>query len=501
MQTNTLESERKLSEEYQTFVEEQTEIEACAKSCEYFLRKYGKIRHPLKGTIPFEAWPHLIQILKVCEEHRLIIILKAKQLGITWLMAGRNLWRAMFQSGANVFTLSKGEDEAAESLDYSKFIHDNLPPFLQLPYGKKQESVITFPTMNSKIKALPSTRDAGVGFGGATLAVLDEFEYHDYAKENYSEVKPMIDAGGQLIILSTADKLRVGTKFKELYNRARAGESNFYKIFLPYDLLTYRTAEWYGQLKLDYRDWEIECKFPRTEDEALSTLATRALWDETILAGIYQYLEPADVDMNTYGGIVSVYKPVVVGAKYCMFTDPSDGKTDPFHTVVMERQTGEGVCEAHGKVPADMCAQIHDGLARYYNNAYNSHELTGTSGGKFDETLKNLETPNRAFFVKTDGTLDYKKHGWWTGPQLKKKMVWGLEEAVRKREIITHSKDTITEFKGMIIPEGKEPQATPGMHDDRFMAWAGAWQIAKYIPMGKSKAFSAPYGQNRRLYG
>lgn len=375
-----------------------------------------------------------------------------------------------------------------ESLDYSKFIWSKLPDFLRSPLGiPTNQSILTFSTPNSRVRALASTRDAGVGFGGATKAVLDEFEYHDYAEENYPEIKAMIDTcSGQLVILSTANKLLMGTKFKELYAKARSGESNFFKVFLPYNVLPERTPEWYENQRKDSKSWVVECHYPRNEDEALTTLKTQAFFDLDILdsmkAGALGF-PPLEHDLsNKYKGLVKIFRLPEVGEKYIAFADPSDGKDDP-HAIIVIKRNGEQVAESHGKTPADKCAQIHDDLVRYYNNAYNSYELNARAGGIFSEKIKQLDTPNQAPFIKPDKTTDPKKQGWWTSHSLKDTMVLGLEEAVRQRQIIIYSKDCLDEFKQFIIPEGEDPQATSGAHDDYVMAWGGVWQIKKYMPV------------------
>jgi len=375
-----------------------------------------------------------------------------------------------------------------ESLDYSKFIWSKLPDFLRSPLGTPtNQSILTFSVQNSRIRALASTRDAGVGFGGATKAVLDEFEYHDYAEENYPEIMAMINtSGGQFIILSTANKLRIGTKFKELYAQARSGESSFFKVFLPYDVLPERTPEWYEDQKKVSKTWEIECHYPRNENEALTTLKTVAFFDLGILESMEASalgFPPLEHDLsNKYKGLVKIFRLPEVGEKYIAFADPSDGKDDP-HAIIVIKRNGEQVAESHGKTPADLCAQIFDELARYYNNAFNDWETNAKAGGIFSEKIKQLDTPNQAPFIKPDGTTDPKKTGWWTSKSLKDKMVWGLEEAVRQRQVIIYSKDCLNEFKQFIIPEGEAPRATPGAHDDYVMAWGGVWQLRKYMPV------------------
>lgn len=397
-------------------------------------------------------------------------------------MAGYKLHKALFQKGAYCFSLSKGEDEASEGLDYSRFIHTGLPDFLRLSFGKDQSSLLTFPLMDSKIRALPSTEDAGVGFGGATLVDMDEFEYHKYADKNYSEIISAAERGGQVVILSTADKERVNTKFKELYRQAKVGGNNFFPIFFPYDVLPDRDQKWYDSL--DLSPSQKECRFPRNEEEALETLKTRKAFDMTALEGMIT-LSPIELpEFSRWRGIVKIYKPSQVGRKYCIFTDPSMGVDDPHATVVRDHNTGEWVAISHGKVTADQCAEIHDALVRYYNDAWNSYELNARAGGHFESKIKQLDTPNRCPRVTPEGKLDRNKFGWWTGSGLRNKIYLGLEENIRMRQEQIYDSVAISELKDYIIPEGENPRAPGGGHDDFIIAGGGVIQIDKYVPAG-----------------
>jgi hypothetical protein len=464
------------------------ETERCAQSNLYFLKKYGKVRDKIKGIIPWEAWTHLVEYLKLLRQYRFIICLKAKQIGATWCLGGDNLHLAMFLEGANILTLSKGELEASESLDYSRFVHSQLPQFLQLPIGKNQESLISFPDMHSKLRALPSTEDAGVGFGGATRVVMDEFEYHKYDKQNYSEILPPILAGGQLVIQSTADKLKTNTLFKELYIAAKHGDNNFYPIFFPYDVLPERTEEWYDTI--DMPASQKECRFPRNEKEALETLKSRAFFDNTAVEAMYaDVMTPLEHELSDkYKGLVRIYRLPVIGRQYCLFTDPSDGKEDPHASVMLDARTGEEVAESHGKVPADLVAQIHDELARLYG-AFNAYEINALAGGHFDAKIKELDTPNQCHRLKNNNELDKSHYGWFTGKAIKNKALWGLEEAIRLRQIIPHSRESIYEMEQFMQPEGEDPSKPQGGHDDYIDAFGRAWLLRNYAPLGESTGF------------
>ena len=265
------------------------------------------------GIIDWQPWRHLTELLDTLAKERFIIILKAKQIGITWLMAGANLHQAMFRQGANILTLSKGQGEATEALDYSRFLHSQLPDFIRLRLGQDQASLLTFPTMHSKLRALPSTEDAGVGFGGASRVIMDEFEYHKDAAKNYAEIYPAIEKAGQMILLSTADNEKQDTKFKQLYRDAKEGRNKFIPIFLPRNVLPERTQEWYDSL--DMSQAEKECRYPLTERDALNVVQSRKFFDENIIQQMRSDVwQPLETELSQrFNGMVKIYRLPSVG--------------------------------------------------------------------------------------------------------------------------------------------------------------------------------------------
>src|SRR5262249_21611802 len=188
----------------------------CAADPAYFLATHAKVNDPLRGPIPFELWPHLRDLLDLWRRERLTVCLKARQLGVSWGMGGYALWVAKFLPGANVLMLSKREDEAAKLLARAKFIEANLPAWLRDPLAKSNDSALVF-AHGGQITALPSTEDAGRS-EAATLVLLDEHAFHRYAASNYLAVKPTVDAGGSMVVVSTANGY--GGTFAALWREA-----------------------------------------------------------------------------------------------------------------------------------------------------------------------------------------------------------------------------------------------------------------------------------------
>src|SRR5262249_52258602 len=150
-------------------------------------------------------WPAQISVMWALMTTRLLIILKARQLGISWLCCGYALWHCLFQKGKVVLVFSKGQPEANEMLRRILALYDRLPTWLRdaAPRLVKRNMSEALWANDSLILSLPASPNAGSGYT-ASLAILDEAAKLMFADALYTALKPTIDAGGQLIVLSSA---------------------------------------------------------------------------------------------------------------------------------------------------------------------------------------------------------------------------------------------------------------------------------------------------------
>ncbi len=167
----------------------------------------------------YEKWKHLVTMADMLMRHRLVIIGKDRQVGVSETIAAYVLWTAM-KGNAVIPLLSQGGVESQKLLGKVKFIHANLPPYLQLPFeGDWGMERVRFKN-GSSIEAYPSTEKAGRSITG-TLVVFDEADFHEYLAQNYNAIKPTIDMGGQLVMISTINPDTVESIFKTLLKGAR----------------------------------------------------------------------------------------------------------------------------------------------------------------------------------------------------------------------------------------------------------------------------------------
>ncbi|KKK69228.1 hypothetical protein LCGC14_2936150, partial [marine sediment metagenome] len=69
--------------------------------------KYVKIQEPGELALNYELWPHLIEFNKMLDLHRRVIVIKAKQIGVSWTLAARALRKIYTTPGANILEISK----------------------------------------------------------------------------------------------------------------------------------------------------------------------------------------------------------------------------------------------------------------------------------------------------------------------------------------------------------------------------------------------------------
>ena len=93
------------------------EIEYCRNNPEYFVDTYGHIedKDNAESIIqPFSMWQAQRDAFRSILENKFNVILKARQLGFTWLVLHIVAWMTLCFEGRTVIALSQKEDDAKE---------------------------------------------------------------------------------------------------------------------------------------------------------------------------------------------------------------------------------------------------------------------------------------------------------------------------------------------------------------------------------------------------
>lgn len=246
----------------------------CRAHPDYFVERHCNIEDKDSATllVPFRLWPMQRQALLELHEHRLNIILKARQLGITWLALAYAAYVLRFTPGSTVVALSRTEEEAKELVRRAGVLLGNMPALLrETPWegptwrASAMSAVVSHPDgRESVLKAFPAAMGASRSFT-ANLVILDEWAFQQFAREIWTAAFPTINrpTGGKVIGLST---IRRGTLFEDLWT---AEDTGFHKIFLPWQADPRRTPAWYEQSCKALGDLVLS-EYPATPEEALT---------------------------------------------------------------------------------------------------------------------------------------------------------------------------------------------------------------------------------------
>jgi hypothetical protein len=156
-------------------------------------------------------------VAKLLHSNRHVVVLKARQLGLTWLVVAFALRLLLFHPIATVLLFSRRDHEATDLMRVRlRGMYDHLSAFLPVRGFTADNAHEWALTNGSRALAFPTT--AGDSYT-ATLAVVDEADLGPDLDRLLRAVKPTIDGGGRLVLLSRADK-------SSSWRRETAGDSS-----------------------------------------------------------------------------------------------------------------------------------------------------------------------------------------------------------------------------------------------------------------------------------
>ena len=218
------------------------EILRCGSDASYFINTYIKIPHPLKGMLKFDTFPFQDDCLKKFQENRFVIVNKSRQLGLSTVSAGYALWMALFQKEKNILVIATKFETSKLFLKKVEAMLDSLPSWLVMPKLKARTVKNIDFSNGSKIKAIPTSADAGRG-EALSLLIVDEAAHVEGIDELWLGLSPTLSTGGSAILISTPSG--VGTFFHKIWEGAKNETNNFIPIELPWTVHPERDQAWF----------------------------------------------------------------------------------------------------------------------------------------------------------------------------------------------------------------------------------------------------------------
>jgi hypothetical protein len=456
------------------------EWRACKRSAAYFIHHYCWIYDAeAREWIPFHLWPEQFEVIQQFQLHKLLVVLKARQLGMTWLFLALALWLMIFWPIATILIFSKRDDEAVYLLGPERL----KGMYMRLPSWMQAESVVTnndhefMLSTGSVARAFPTT--AGDGYT-ATMVLADEADLVDNLDRMIRSVKPTIDAGGWLVLLSRVDKSKPNSSFKKIYRAAKAKLNEWVAIFLPWWVHPDRDEAWYEREKRNVESTtgaldNLYEQYPKTDEEALAPAQLDKRIPAVHLQKCYQEqasLDPLPSAAPSIPGL-KIFKSPVAGRRYVWGADPAEGlpTSDDSSTDMVDVLTGEQMAKFAGKFSPSVHAAHTAKLALYYNSAAGLPE-NNNHGHAF---ILWIEQNSRLKVLK--GHIE--RPGWSNTTVGKVLLYDFMAEAAEHGECIIHDFDTLLQLQAI---EKSTLLAPAGDMDDQADSFALA-QIARSIPV------------------
>jgi len=465
------------------------------------------------------------------------LILKARQLGITWCAAGVALWYALEVPGCRVLVQSKNEDDASDLVDHIWEMWLSLPEHLRAgirvlkPARANARPYLDIELQHpdgkvSQINAMASTQGAGHG-RTAAFVILDEFSRHPYAREAYKAIVPAqggsIKARGKTAIISTANGISLDEESGNFYHHlwSHADTYGIRTRFLPWHQNPDRNEEWYQAVAMKLPPKDRGEQYPRDEEEAF-ILTGDAYFD---VEALRWYRENAVRDPVWQGdweiagssaklragehGMLRLWARPDAEKRYALAADVATGRGKDFSCAyVIDLSNMDLVAELHGKLDADLFAAKLHFLGKYFNGARLAVEMGGGYGEAVVIPLRDGRDgrpPYPALYRhRQESSVDKKMHkpyGFPMNSKTRPLVISQLEQAIRDRELPHLPAGLLGECHTFVhASSNPSPRASDGSNDDRVMAAAIALELYRlfgqhpdrYVPKRRETRIPEP---------
>ena len=346
------------------------ESELCRKSLFHVL-KYVKIIEPGNQALNYELWPHLEDFYNQLLNNQLIDLLKAKQIGISWALGVYALWKIWSVPGFVVLEISKSDTESRSLLAKSKDVYKNLPSWMKIfTLNPNSGEKFGFEDLKSYIEAFPSTETSGLG-KTAGLVIHDESDFHPLYEVNLSHTRATVadSVDRQLVSVSTVDKTKPDSYFKNHWRDAEAGKNGFKALFYAYDVRPNRDDAFYQAMVRENEStpWVVEANYPRTIEEALSPQSATSCFKKERMDKLWDSVESA---LETRQGFIYIFSEPRVGVRYGAGGDVGEGVGLDYDCLsILGKEGGMSWLAAviyTNKLATDLFAYEADKLCREY---------------------------------------------------------------------------------------------------------------------------------------
>lgn len=484
------------------------------------------------GVIPFKFNSVQERVYNAIKEQRSkgkaprIIILKARQMGMSTLIEGINFAETATNHNTTANIIAHTIDATTNLFNMFKFFYNNLPEQLKPQVLASNAKELVFNNkdgtgLNSKIRCL--TANAQGAGRSSTVQYVHASEFAFWEGDKNATLAGLLQAvpntvNSLVVIESTANGF---DEFKDLWDKAVNGENDFIPLFfawyemsdyrLPYEgfELTQEEEELKAKFNLDndqlqWRRWCIanNCQgnidtfhqeYPSTPEEAFVSTGRCVFNSEKINQRLMEIEPPIKRGQFKYDynglaiynirweddpkGCISIFEDVKPQYPYVIGGDTAGEGSDYFIGQVLDNTSGKQVAILRHQYDEDLYARQMYCLGQYYNFALLGIE---TNFSTFPQKeLERLQYPK--FYVReVEDTYTHRFNqafGFKTTKLTRPIIIANLVEIMRDNIHLINDRVTLNEALTFVKNTNGKEEAIEGKNDDTIIALAIAYYI------------------------
>ena len=451
-----------------------------------------------------------------------VIILKARQLGMSTLVQAYLLWKAVTRPNSGGLVVAHLEDPAGELFGKIELMYENLPKPLfdeleSIRDTKKKGKKLAWSGKQNSLLYVDTARNLALGRGQTFQTVhLSELAFYDWPEEIMFGLNQAIPTkpGTCVIIESTANGM--GNYFHKRWIKAKEGLGYYEPLFLPWtDEPEYRlplpedfklTSDerklkskhkldneqimWRRVSIVDDCDGDVD-KFkqenPIDEDEAF-LISGRPYFDVTSLKAVRRQIKNplregaielahgSPVFNEFEDGPWRVWKRPEEKVSYVIGADVAGGGARDYSAAhVMDPKTMEVVAAYHAKIDPHEFARQLKWIGLAYNKALIAVERNGEGRATVLKLVNDLLYPRMFFHMHEEawGGGVQQSWGWSTNTKTRPAMIAQLRAELLEDHIKIYDSRTLKDLEAFVRVDGsKIAAAAQGAWDDCVMSLA-----------------------------
>jgi len=462
-----------------------------------WMEERGVVQIREVGLRPFSdtIWPFQKGLAETFQTDPRIVVLKARQLGVSTIAMHFAYWLCRFgePNSQHILILSKSKEDAAYLLEKVPVINDAQPDNLRLDTLTDRTFMYQLSNGNT-IECLASTESGGRS-RAATAVILDEHAFHRYDTKNWTSLKPTLEGAGHFIVLSTANGQ--ANLFYDLYQQAKQDESEFTAVFLPYDLPPHRDDDWYEREKLGYigREEEFVQEYPRSDTEAFAKTGT-CPFDAEWIGEQIRLSDESPPTQVLHEGRGRIWESPLPGMLYGAGLDCAQGLSDqgnPDYTslkICTPRGKHVASYEVKAKVePGQVAQEIYELLKMY--NPFLVVERNGAGAGMIAALqalgFRNFYRYEKRHVLPEAPEEKSPRVGIQMTPIIKARVVGNLSAQVNAHALYSRDGSMWREFPAFVQKSPQRWGATGSAKDDQVIAMGWAQWALQYMPRRRAR--------------